>query len=277
MIDMLCFIHIEKCAGMTFHNILINNYFLNYLSLIPWNPWTNIDESSFGKNDLKWLLRGIPNLRGFGGHNTRIYNGYGEVCNDIQYVTFLRNPITRYISHYIYQVEIMNNKLSFEDFLSEKRFDNFMTKRIAGCFDGNKAKKILNKNNVFVGLSENFDESLLLMKNKFNFKNLNISYEKKNVSKDDSLKNKILNDKDNLDKIKQRNLLDIELYDFAKNELFNNEIANYERSLSSNLEIFKNQNQKYRFSAFKRSIYDSVRYLYYRNIEFIIYKFSKKN
>ena len=65
--------------------------------------------------------------------------------------------------------------------------------------------------------------------------------------------------------------------DFAQNELFNNEIANYEGSLSSNLNIFKNQNQKYRFSAFKRSIYDSVRYLYYRNIEFIIYKFSKKN
>ena len=67
-----------------------------------------------------------------------------------------------------------------------------------------------------------------------------------------------------------------ELYDFVKNEIFNSDITSYKEYLNSNLSNLKKQNQTFKFSTFKRLNYDLVRYLYYRNIELMIYKFSTK-
>ena len=213
--NMLCFVHIERAAGTTFHGILRNN-FLNYLTLVPWNPWTNEEDSTFKKEDLRWLIRftGVP--KGIGGHTVRSYNGYEEVVPDVKYVTFLREPINRWVAHFQYQNDALNKNWTIEEFLGEKRLNNFMTKRIAGCYDVEKAKRFLSQHYLMVGLTERFDESLLIFKKRLGIHNFNICYEKKNVAKRNELKEKIMGDEDVIKEIQKHNSMDMELYDYVK-------------------------------------------------------------
>ena len=104
---MFCFIHIERAGGTTLHYIFRNN-FLRYLTLTPWSYWANKGENVFSKHEAKWLFRLLPFTPGFGGHTTRCYLDYEEVVGALNYITFLRDPIRRYKSHYNYQRKVMN-------------------------------------------------------------------------------------------------------------------------------------------------------------------------
>ena len=76
----------------------------------------------------------------------------------------------------------MNINWDLETFLENGHFNNFMTKRICGKDDPDLAIQYLKEKFKFVGLVENFDESLLLMKNELNLKSFNMHYEIKNVN-----------------------------------------------------------------------------------------------
>ena len=159
---MICHIHIERSAGTTFDDILINNYSY-YYSLKSFEKWTNKKGSYFNSNNLKYLRMLFPFIKGLGGHNMRSWLGYEKYFNDILYVTFIRNPIERYVSHYLYQKYNIGKNWTFNEFLKEKRFNNFMTIRFSENGDLNEAKQNLSKID-FVGLIEEFDTSMLLLK-----------------------------------------------------------------------------------------------------------------
>jgi len=264
--QMLCFIHIERAAGTTFHGILRNNYW-NFIKLNPWDAWTNEEQNAFGKDDLKWLLKFTGKPRGMGGHTVRSYLDYGELCPDIRYITFLREPVSRWIAHYQYHNMKLNKNWTIDSFLAEERLNNFMTKRLAGAFDVEKAKERLEKDYLLVGLIEQFDQSLILLKKKLGDSNFNIHYERKNVTKDNTLKNQILSDDEALAKIKEHNALDLELHDYVKETLFPKMVEDYGDSFGAELEAFRTANRNYRFSTLKQKWHILYRYGYYKRIE----------
>ncbi len=270
---MICFIHIEKAGGTTLHYLFRNN-FMSHITLTPWDYWTNADDNSFQTMEAKHLFTFLRFVKSFGGHTTRSYLNYESVMDDrVDYITFLREPVSRYISHYNHQKNVMKIDWSIHSFLKEKRFDNFMTKRIAGSEDLDKAKRILDEKFSFVGLIESFDESLLLMKNELPEYNFDVRYEVKNKSNNKNYQsNAQLTDKTILNEIKKRNQLDIELYRYAKSTLYSRYKKRYKDDMETSIRNLENENMKYKFSKAKHLICVLYRWFLYRNFEYILHR-----
>ncbi len=95
----------------------------------------------------------------------------------------MRDPILRYISQYIYNLEFLKNNIkNFDDYLSRKSEQNMQIKRIVGSENLGRAIEILKSHFLLVGITEEFDGFLLLLKNKLKPIKFEIGYQKKNIS-----------------------------------------------------------------------------------------------
>ncbi|MHB0960791.1 MAG: hypothetical protein ACYC0X_32910 [Pirellulaceae bacterium] len=98
---MICFVHIEKAARSTLHHILLHNYLHDFLAT-P-HCWSNEEASELKANELKSIIMICPCIQVFGGHSTRHYLDYENALGKrIDYITFLREPYARYVSHYLH-------------------------------------------------------------------------------------------------------------------------------------------------------------------------------
>lgn len=103
-----------------------------------------------------------------------------------------------------------------------------------------QAKKNLREYFTVIGLTEKFDESLILFNKKLGWEN--IYYTKRNVNKNKSPKEKI--SRSTLNCIEKYNELDIQLYKYAQ-ELFEEQIEQYGDSFKKDLNSFKSLNPIY--------------------------------
>jgi hypothetical protein len=259
---MLCFIHIERTGGTTLDYILRNNY--RSFLILPPQFWTNDPTAEFTPAELRTLLRWLPFTRGFGGHTTRAYLRYDEAAHQpIEYVTFLRDPVTRCLSQFQHQAERLG---SLQTFLADPRAKDFMTTRVAGAPDLARAREMLETQFAFVGLTERFDESLLLMRRMLGLDDLDIRYERRNVGRDSSRSASsegLGDDVEALQLIKASNQLDMELYDFARQTLYRGYVDRYGPALMGDLERFREENDGFRFSRRRRAEWALYRKLIY--------------
>lgn len=266
---MICFIHIERAGGTTLDHIVRSNY-LSYLTLTP-SLWTNDPATAFTSAELRALVRWLPFTKGFGGHTTRAYLGYEEATRRrVDYFTFLRNPIDRFVSHYIYQVERMGIPWSFDAFLNEPRLANFMTTRIAGAADVGRAKELLEERFAFVGLTERFDESLLLLRSTLGLDALEIRYERQRSVQGAQCNGagvELRDDPNIRMRIASRNELDSELYAFARDVLYPKYVNRYGPGLAGDLDHFREQNRGFHFSRRRRVTWGLYRKLVYQPLE----------
>jgi len=248
---MMCFIHVEKTAGTTLDYIFIDN-FTFYFGLESWGNWSNKKGTFFLEKEFKILVTLFPFIKGIGGHSLRSWMGYENHCKRLQYITFLRNPIYRYLSHFRYQKHKMGIRWEINSFLEDKRFDNYMTFRFSESGSLDEAKENLLKLD-FVGLQDDFDLSLLLMQHYLGNLNLSVNYEPKNInttSKDGV--DELLNNKAVKDKIIANNKNDIILYQFAKDEIFQRFKDSYPLDIDAKLEEFRKYNSEYVLSRRKQ-------------------------
>jgi len=217
--DFIVFVHIEKASGTTLHNWLKYNI-PGYLSIKSWNPWTNESDAAFSPKDLKMLKFLFPFLKGIGGHSCRNYLDYQKVIHkNVRYFTFFREPKGRYLSHLQYQIDKKDIQWTVDSFLDETRFNNFMTKRIAGSENLDIAIEKLNDFD-FIGLTEKFNESLILL-NSILFENeFNTGYEKLNIGLRSTKINFESLTSAQKEKLLKNNELDIKLYKYAVEKKF---------------------------------------------------------
>ena len=207
------FVHIEKCGGSTIHNWL-KYYIPRYHSLKPFFLNTNEKKSELSINELKLLKFFHPKAQGFGGHRLRSFLNYDLLFNSkINYITFLRDPISRYLSHFNHQNKL--NKYSIHEFLDNPQFNNFMCKKICGYADGEKAFLELKRNFSFVGFTDDFEKSIISLSFFLGKSNVKPFYQKKNktININPAQLNEI-NEKFEEDILKN-NLEDIKLYQKA--------------------------------------------------------------
>lgn len=211
----LLFLHIPKTAGSTLGQIFKNNVEPNKY----YHFWSHPR-----LNELNILVSAKETYFGHFRYGLHYY------LNDstIYYATMLREPVDRVISYYHFHLQDPEDPAhefamthSFEEWLEQSQAaQNEMTKCLSGIrSEFNPSQKTFEmakhhlRNMAFVGLTERFEESLVLMKFYFGFTNLKFQSTKVGRKKPEKLSDEVI------EKIKQKNEMDIELYKMAK-EIF---------------------------------------------------------
>jgi len=205
-------------------------------------------------------VREKAKLRLIKGHY--VYGLHELVSRQGTYFTLLRNPISRLISYYYYARRnpdhylhhlIHTENLDLSDLIHRSltlELDNDQVRRISGVGDTVKfggcttemlelAKKNLVDEFAVSGLTERFDESLLLLRDVFGWKN--VFYVRKNVAK--SRPRRTALPESQLVSIRKANALDVQLYDWAR-EHFERQVQRLD-SLQRKLIIFRTLNSLY--------------------------------
>lgn len=253
----LLFLHIPKAGGTTLNNILEKNYNTQNIFRINGSfPAKSIEEfknlTKVKKKEIKLINRHLS----FGLHEF--------VPNSSTYITRLRYPVERIISfyyyilrnpsHYLYE-RVISQKMTFKEFVSSDislALNNAQTRAIANIWqkefnnDSEErnmleiAKRNLNEHFSCVGLTEKFDETLLLLNKKIGLKK--IFYFKANTTKNRPKKQQVSEEILNI--IRQKNFLDIKLYKYAE-AILNKSIAECPINFKLKLQIFKTLNYFY--------------------------------
>jgi len=190
--------------------------------------------------------------------------------NTCTYITILRDPIDRIISHYYFVLnnplhylhkKVKKHNMNLRDYVCSgisTELDNAQTRLLAGHLSGTQnvsldigfgkcTTKMLNlaidnleKYFPVVGLADRFDETLVQLKRYLGWKH--IYYNKMRVSKKRLAKERLPNNV--LKSIEKYNNLDIELYNYAKT-IFDDQIKKQNKSFFMELEEFQKHNKRF--------------------------------
>jgi hypothetical protein len=272
----IIFLHIPKAAGSTLNTIIDRQYGKESIFSIYGFERSEREAKSIEQ------FKALPEMRRSKVKLLRGHIGFGlheYLPQPSTYITLLRDPIDRVISLYRYILRrpehplynpIKTNNLSLEEFVSSGIAPiayNGQTKIIAGVKKASTeygdfsstllevAKKNIQEHFAVVGLTEKFDESLILLQKILGWKL--VYYRKKNVAEKQQT-NKAIPSATTL--IQKYNELDMELYDFAQKHL-ETQINAYGDSLMRDINTFKFLNQQYgQISSASRSLLSKIKF-----------------
>lgn len=251
----LIFLHMPKTGGTTMHAILRRQYRAeNTFRTKPEQHWESLRDFREFSDEAKAKIQLITGHMRFGIHEHLNRPSY--------YLTFLRDTVQRVISYYYYILgyqnhylhqKIKSGNMSLGDVLESgvsREFNNFQTRRISGqdrvdygcCSNEMLDMAIRNIDQYFpvVGLTEKFDESLILMSNHCKWKfpyytKLNVG---KNKPAKPSMSDKVI------ETIAHFNDLDIKLYDYANRRL-QKQVSNLGSAFLAQMKMFRIMNYSY--------------------------------
>lgn len=262
----IIYLHIPKAAGMTVQRMIRRRYgsnlFQRSVNLIK------------GSKNLKFkdaVLSKTMKDRFFMGHFC--YGIHHFLPHPYTYITFLREPISRLLSLYKYSrsnegsyYHGLARNVSPEDFFFKSNLmelDNGMLRFIVGknpdlndmflnrtrlgeCNQEmlNTAKQHIDKEFSFVGIVEKFDESVVLLKKVLGWKNA--YYLKRNTSSQHHTyqSNHFKFTDELVEKLQEKNQLDLELYQFAK-ERFERYVNSLGDNFTKEVTEFQKNNANY--------------------------------
>ncbi len=253
----IIFTHIPKTAGSTFLSILYKN--IGKENILEFGM--SKGKYSYKKYE-QYLKSQFPPSKLYTGHVP--FGTHIGVQEQSEYITFLREPTQRYISEYkdvtligntynhILRPSGLNKNMLYDlkgctieeliDFKYSESFSNLQTKYI--CNIDNPLRSINNKDfdtardNLhnyfsFIGITEYFDLSLMILKEIFQWDNLSYTYT------NESNKSPINLNDDTLLRINEINYYDKKLYDFAL-EKFEEQISQIGKEyLENSVQEFK--------------------------------------
>ncbi len=249
----LIFLHIPKTAGSTLQGLLRRYYRGNALYVVDGVKQT-VESLIALSDDQKKRIRMIAGHIPYGLHE--------HLPQSATYFTLLREPVDLVLSYYYYLKEAVTHPyhalvnepdMTLSKFL-ELRIDNTVsnvqTRLLAGkVYNGaykectledlRLAKEHLHESFAVVGLTEAFDETLLLLQRVFGWHNL--YYARVNVTRKRPLRAEITPDID--EAICHHNQLDLELYHHAA-ERFHNRLQQEGEPFRQQVQAFKRRNRQ---------------------------------
>lgn len=227
MKDIIVFSHMMKTAGSSLIKSFIEHYGAKVLDVslgtrLKTNPY---DNSSLKRD----LIKKNNNVKAIVGHDMRPCVAFDIPGYNFHWITFLREPINRYVSNYFHMYHLKNKfELSHYDSMTainiiewEKvdHFSNYQCRFIAGEPNAQKAIDILEEKFDWVGITEEFDAGITSLKAKLGLESLYHSHKKSNPSKTE--KSEIIATKIKYaDFIEEVNQEDLILYAYVKNNIW---------------------------------------------------------
>lgn len=206
------FVHVEKAGGTSINNML-HHFQQGYISPSPQYGQT-FDESSLKKIQQLYPIK----IGGIGGH--RISPVAKFTAQQFRF-SFVRNPIKRFLSHLNWQIHQMGIQHSLESFCNNPHFRNFQTYRLTTVRSSEQAKKIITDNYHFIGLIEEFDRSITTLSSLCYGAHDYLQYELKNKTSSSNSTYAWSELSEQQQKmVTQANAVDIELYEWIKNDFY---------------------------------------------------------
>ncbi|TKJ40777.1 hypothetical protein CEE37_07370 [candidate division LCP-89 bacterium B3_LCP] len=245
----LIFLHIMKTAGTTLERILKRQYGdLGAIRFYPKKLEDNLREfnelSSAEQNKVNVIMGHFR----FGLHR--------ELTGDYKYITLMRNPVDRIMSEYYYILTHPEHELhepmtsqykNIADFVRSGMYhllDNTHTKYLSGMDDlgygeySSEAVEIarenLQKHFSFVGITEEFDESLIFLKRMYNWSTP--YYIRENVTNNRPKTESLTPEERAV--IEEYARMDIELYEHIRSE-FEERLSQQDGTFRNEVEAFK--------------------------------------
>ncbi|MGB3492103.1 MAG: sulfotransferase family 2 domain-containing protein [Elainellaceae cyanobacterium] len=251
----LIFLHLMKTGGRTLVHILKQNYDRDVRFHCSQKEGETLQDLQALSEDQRRSLQLFYGHIEFGLHQT--------LPQPSTYVTLLRHPVERVVSHYYYGFftekhythDLVNTQnISLPDYMAYgmTELDNGQTRRIAGSISDRVpfgkcttelleiAKQNLDEKFLLAGLTERFDEFLLILGRSLGLHQ--ILYTRSNVNtKKPTSKAITAADRESVLKYNQ---LDLELYTYATQK-FDQLIERLGQPFQSELELFQTSNQQY--------------------------------
>lgn len=220
--------HIHKTAGTTLSGVFKAAFGGRYCLVEATDP----DAEYFSAEDLRDLQRIYPRLEAVMGHPIRPYGDLHEAAPGLSYLTFLREPLARCASHYQYDVQRGGVEIPFEEWVTHEVSPNRQTRHLAGPgATAADAIRIVEDRVDFVGLTEQFDASLVMMAAFFGLPW--IGYVRKWSAPTDDIKRRLLEDPRTREMLEDANREDLALYRHVAEEVFPRQEAAYGPTLAA--------------------------------------------
>lgn len=210
------FVHIPKTGGSTLKFILRNSTFFRHCDLQPLAR-----SGIFSARDFAFMKTvfffGVHTIS---GHSLRPFAV--SFPEPVRYFTMIRDPYQRCLSHYQHikrAWQRLGRDITFEDFIRNEKMTNVQVQRICGSPDLDEARKQLEKNYFFVGLTERFAESVTILRRLFPWP-LVLQYQRLHITRDHTAREDVLNSESQMALLRQGNRLDLALYHFVRDELY---------------------------------------------------------
>lgn len=243
---MIAFVHINKTAGTNLKYLLRRSFGGKHCDVRIWPPQSKSDREREKKvltaqdlHNSRWIY---PKLKSIAGHNV---TSYGDLRNveGLRFYTFLREPLARTASHYQFMLRHDPNLEPFEEWIKKPHYRNVQVSKIAGEENAERAIEIIKRDFGFVGLSESYDESILLLKKWANEPALDVHYKSLNVAAKTRKASSLLSDPATRKLLEEANLEDLKLYDFVIKEIYPLQVEAYGISLEKDLQKFVEENK----------------------------------
>jgi hypothetical protein len=233
----IVFIHINKTGGSTLRYLLRSAFGTRHCDVEPWHgSWS---DPPFSAEDLQRVRKLYPRLESIAGHRVTGYVDLKEPGTHFEYVTVIRDPMKACASRFQYNVDYRKKvDLVFEEWIQNDWVRNYQTKRIAGEADLQTAIEVIERKDIFVGLTDRFDESMVLFRG-LRAPRLDISHRRVNVAADNTLTQRLLSDERTRAMIEAANLVDLELYEFVRNSWYPRFQEEYGSSLEADVATFQ--------------------------------------
>jgi len=251
---MYAFTHIDKTAGRTVRAVLRRSFGAGHCEIRT--PYARRSKDPNDRSiyvtgdDLRKVRRIYRHLRGVAGHNVKPYSDLETACPDIRYFTFLRDPIKRFLSHYKNKAGAYNRE-DFDRWAAQDWMHNFQTRTLAGEANAQKAIDLIANRISFVGLTEAFDESLLMLGRWLGEPDFRPEYRPVNRLVDKERTRDMLRAQADMSyletpevqaRLAEMNSLDQQVYDFAVRELFARQRQTYVGDLEADVTTLRQRN-----------------------------------